>query len=192
MTDKHKMAQMIDIILQISQNLHFHNVAVSILGYNCLLFAISVNKSYSTFQRQKLWGALGLIWPVLCEAMAVAANLMVMYRRFFAFQHFKYHISVEHVEKTSTAQIWWKLIHIIYGGPRYGRKFLISHIEISVNCPGSSYQKLPGQFTLHSMGLIRYSSNHILGPHERFMYKLVCAHHVLLKYGHANTEIWKQ
>ena len=37
---------------------------------------------------------------------------------FFGFQCFGYHVSVEHDEKTSTAQIWWESVHV---DPRYGR-----------------------------------------------------------------------
>ena len=44
-------------------------------------------------------------------------------------------------------------------------EYLSSHIEISVNWPvPNSYE--PGQFTLISMGLIRYSSSHISVYHE--------------------------
>ena len=43
-------------------------------------------------------------------------------------------------------------------------EYLISPIKISVNWPGSSYE--PGQFTLISVGLIRYSCGHISGHHE--------------------------
>ena len=38
-------------------------------------------------------------------------------KTFFVFQRFGYHVSVEHDEKTSSAQIWWESVH---GGPRYG------------------------------------------------------------------------
>ena len=44
-------------------------------------------------------------------------------------------------------------------------KYLISPIEIGVNRPVHNCLE-SGQFTMISMGLIRYSCGHILGPHE--------------------------
>ena len=53
---------------------------------------------------------------------------------------------------------WWPKI--------WPHEYLISPIEISVNnWPGSLLLE-PGQFTLISMGLSRYSCGHISGPHE--------------------------
>ena len=52
---------------------------------------------------------------------------------------------------------WWPKI--------WPHEYLISPIEISVNWPGSNCLE-PGQLTLISMGLIRYSCGHILGHHE--------------------------
>ena len=53
---------------------------------------------------------------------------------------------------------WWPKI--------WPHEYLISPIEISVNWPGSYNCLEPGQFTLISMGLIRYSCGHIFGHHE--------------------------
>ena len=56
----------------------------------------------------------------------------------------------------------------------------------------------PGQFTLISMGLIRYSCGHISGHHEPIYVKfgvwlsVRVFHHVLLKYGHENDEMQKR
>ena len=53
----------------------------------------------------------------------------------------------------------------------------------------------PGQFTLISMGLIRYSCGHISGHHKQIHVKFdVCRffHHVLLKYCHENAEMQKR
>ena len=52
----------------------------------------------------------------------------------------------------------------------------------------------PGQFTLLSMRLIRYSRSYILGPHETIHVKLACegGSYVLLKYGNENAEMQKR
>ena len=52
---------------------------------------------------------------------------------------------------------WWPKI--------WPHEYLISPIEISVNWPVHNCLE-PGQFTLISMGLRRYSCGHISGPHE--------------------------
>ena len=55
-------------------------------------------------------------------------------------------------------------------GPEIWLHEYLSPIEISVNWPvPNSYE--PGQFTLISMGLIRYSCGHISGHHEPFHVK---------------------
>ena len=61
------------------------------------------------------------------------------------------------------------LVGISSSGPQiWPHEYLISPIEISVNWPHglvpNSYE--PGQFTLISMGLIRYSCGHISGHNE--------------------------
>ena len=85
---------------------------------------------------------------------------------FFAFQHFNDNISVlEHDEKPSHTKFdmnWFMVAQDMAASiPK------MSPIEISVNWPGLVHNCLePDQFTLISMGLIRYSCGHILGPHE--------------------------
>ena len=61
---------------------------------------------------------------------------------------------------------------------------ILSPIEIIVNWPGSKQLYEPGQFTLISMGLIRYSYGHILGHHAPI--------HVKFGEGFSScsTEIW--
>ena len=81
---------------------------------------------------------------------------------FFAFQHFHNHISVEHDENPQTPNLTW----IDSWWPEYGpHEYLINPIEISVIGLVHYYLE-PGQFTLTSMGLIRYSCSHISWPHE--------------------------
>ena len=80
----------------------------------------------------------------------------------------------------------------LWGPEIWPHEYVIRPIEINVNWPGS-YQ-LSGQFTLLSMGQIRYSCYHISGPHER-IHVIWCVrdfHHVLLKYVHENAEMQKQ
>ena len=82
----------------------------------------------------------------------------------FAFQRFGYHVSVEHDEKhrinANLVEIgsWWPEI--------WPHEYLISPIEISVNWAWFITGMNQGQFTLISMGLIRYSCAHISGHHE--------------------------
>ena len=81
---------------------------------------------------------------------------------FFAFQHFGYHVSVEHAKSIHSPN----LVGIGSWGPEiWPHKYLISPIEISVNWPGSR-QLWTRPITLISMGLIRYSCGHISGHHE--------------------------
>ena len=53
-----------------------------------------------------------------------------------------------------------------WGPEIWQHEYLISPTEISVNWPGSKQLYESGQFTLISVGLIRYSCGHILGYHE--------------------------
>ena len=69
---------------------------------------------------------------------------------------------------------WWSMMKNIHSpnlvgiGSRrpeiWSHKYLISPIEISINYLVPNYE--PGQFTLISMGLIRYSCGHFLDHHE--------------------------
>ena len=89
------------------------------------------------------------------------------------------------------------LVEIGSWGPKiWPYEYLISPIEISVNWPGNfpnSYK--PGQFTLHSMGLIRYWCGHISGHHEPIQKQIgegFFFYHVLLTYGHESAEMQKR
>ena len=89
-----------------------------------------------------------------------------------------YHLIVESIDlhfSVLDTMSRWSMIKNIHSpnlvgigswGPEIWRhEYLLSPIEISVNWPvPNSYE--PGQFTLISMGLIRYSCGHILGHHE--------------------------
>ena len=85
---------------------------------------------------------------------------------FFAFQHFHDNISVlEHDEKPSHTKFDMNWFMVARDMAAWIPK--MSPIEISVNWPGLVHNCLePDQFTLISMGLIRYSCGHISGPHE--------------------------
>ena len=62
-----------------------------------------------------------------------------------------------------------------------------SPIEISVNWPGSK----PGQFTLISMGLIRYACGHILGHHEPIHVKFGAWRFFVMLYRNMKKKIMK-
>ena len=79
---------------------------------------------------------------------------------FFFFWHFLDHISVAHDENLHTPNLTW----IGSSWPEIRlHEYLISPIESLVQ---NSYE--PGQFTLISMGLRRYSCDHILAPMNIF------------------------
>ena len=80
-----------------------------------------------------------------------------------AFRHFHDHISVEHDEKSLTHQLWHELVH---GGPRYGcmNTYLAPLKSVQIGLVHNCLE--PDQFTLITMGLIRYSCRPILSPHE--------------------------
>ena len=85
---------------------------------------------------------------------------------------------------------WWKNIHSpnlvgnrFMGGPRYGRMntYLAPLKSVYIGLVPNSYE--PGQFTLISMGLIRYSCGPYLGPTmNRFMSNLVCGGFFIMLY----------
>ena len=80
---------------------------------------------------------------------------------FFAFQYFRDHISVEHDENPHTTNLtwigsWWPEIWLHECLELTPLKSV--YIGLVQNCLE------PGQFTLISVGLIRYSCGHISGP----------------------------
>ena len=116
-------------------------------------------------------------------------------KNIFAFQHFGYHVSVEHDENHPQPKFGGNQ----FMGPEiWPHEYLISLFqmlfEISVNWSGFKHNEQV-QFTLISMGLTRYSCGHISGHHEPNSCQIWCTrvfHHVLLKYGHENAEMQKK
>ena len=116
---------------------------------------------------------------------------MTSQKTFFAFQRFGYHVSVEHDEKTSTAQIWWELVH---GGPEiWPHEYLISPTETSVNWPGSKQLWTRLIYTDFN-GANYVFMRPYLGPPWTNSYQIWCvrAFHHVLKYGHENAEMPKR
>ena len=77
------------------------------------------------------YGAAHLIWDLVTEGVWISNGVaqsnteaMTSQKSLFAFQHFGYHVSVEHDEK--------------HPQPKFGgNRFMGSPIEISANWPGS-------------------------------------------------------
>ena len=97
----------------------------------------------------------------------------------FALQHFSIFMTTfqKNMMKNLAHQSWHELVH---NGPRYGH--MNRPYAISPNWNHQCTSKLtlfttamkayePGQFTLISVGLIRYSCGHISGPHEQISTK---------------------
>ena len=69
-----------------------------------------------------------------CQAFFFSVSSDDITKNFFAFQHFGYHVSVEHDEKHPQP----KFGRNRFMGPEiWPHEYLISPIEISVNWPGS-------------------------------------------------------
>ena len=108
-------------------------------------------------------------------------EVMTSLTTFFAFQHFEYHMYRWSMMKNIHNP---NLVGIGSWGPEiWPLEYLISPIAIS-------YPTVMNQANLHliSMGLIRYSCGHILGPHEPIHVKIglwVCE-----GFWSCSTEIW--
>ena len=84
--------------------------------------------------------------------MVQSTEMMTSQKTFIVFQHFGYHVRVEHDEKHPRSN----LVGIGSWGPR--------DVATWNQCKLAWF--ITGQFTLISVGLIRYSCSHISGPNE--------------------------